>query len=120
MSHGDSYINDNFKIVFLNIYVITNTFIPLLKLIVVFQSCMNVYINIIVMVNIFLENMNVITDIYRSFSFFFLKTYVYIFLVSNSTHARNNTQSCHQIWKAKNAKRVFLTIFSRTCHNGHL
>ena len=85
MSHGDSNINDNFKIVFLNIYVITNTFISLLKLIVFLQSCMNVYINIIVMVNIFLENMNVITDIYRSFSIFF-KKHTYTFSLFQTPH----------------------------------
>ena len=90
--------------VFSNIYVITNTFLSSLKSIVFLRSCMKVYINIIVMVNSFIANMNVITYAYRHFPIF-IKTYVYIFLVSNSTHAHDNTQSYHQIWKAKNKKK---------------
>ena len=65
---------------------------------------MKVYINIIVMVNSFIANMNVITYAYRHFPIF-IKTYVYIFLVSYSTHAHDNTQSYHQVWKAKNKKK---------------
>ena len=94
---------------------------------------MKVYINIIVMVNSFIANMNVITNAYRHFPIF-IKTYVYIFLVSYSTHAHDNTQSYHQIWKAKKnhanlLARIFnsygdfniangeLHFFTQTCHS---
>ena len=110
MIHGGSKINYNIKYLFSNKYVITNTFISLLKLIVFLQSCMKVYINSIVMVNSFLANMNVITYAYHHFPIS-VKTYVCILFVSNSTYTRNNTQRCHQIWKVKMQKDFLLIMY---------